>query len=83
MLLLANASITRIGYVKKDFRVGDLVKMKPASEVFAAMPAADSLVLVTDEIEESSRFFYGLASHDGETHLWSYDQFYLISKAGR
>jgi hypothetical protein len=65
------------------FRAGDLVKMKPASEVFQHMPAADCLVLVTDELEESSQFFYGLASHDGKIHLWSYDQFYLLSKAGR
>ena len=67
----------------KGFKVGDLVKMKPASEVFAAMPASDCLVLVTQELPDSPRFFYGLASHDGETHLWSYDQFYLVSKAGR
>jgi len=82
MLLPANASIIRNGYMLTDFKIGDLVKMKPASEVFADMAASDCLVLVTDELESSSRFFYGLASHDGETHLWSYDQFYLLSKAG-
>jgi len=67
--------------VLKDFKVGDLVKMKPASEVFAALPASAGLVLVTQEVPGSSRFFYGLACHDGATHLWSYDQFYLLSRA--
>mgnify|MGYP003127437409 CR=1 FL=1 len=67
----------------RNFKVGDLVRMKPASEVFAAMPAHAGLVIVTDEMPESSRFFYGLACHDGEVHLWSTDQFYLVSKANR
>ena len=66
----------------RDFKVGDLVKMKPASEVFAALPASAGLVLVTQELPESPRFFYGRACSSGEEHLWSYDQFYLLSKAG-
>jgi len=69
--------------VLKDFKVGDLLKMKPASEAFAAMPATAGLVLVTQELPDNPRHFYGLACHDGETHLWSVDQFYIISKAGR
>ena len=69
--------------MNRDFKVGDLVKMKPASEVFAAMRASDCLVLVTDTLPSSKQFFYGLASHDGQTHLWSYDQFYLLSPAGK
>jgi len=69
--------------VLKDFKVGDLVKMKPASESFAAMPATAGLVLVTKKVPGTSRFFYGLACHAGKTHLWSYDQFYLLSRANR
>ena len=62
------------------FDIGDLVKMRPASEVFKAMPAADCLVLVSRKAGHP-RFFYGIASHDGKQHLWSYDQFYLVCKA--
>ncbi len=65
----------------RDFKVGDLVKMKPSSEVFAALPASAGLVLVTQELPESPRFFYGRVCSSGEEHLWSYDQFYLLSKA--
>ena len=65
----------------RDFKVGDLVKMKPASEVFAALPASAGLVLVTQELPESPRFFYGRVCATGDEHLWSYDQFYLLSKA--
>jgi len=67
--------------VERDFKVGDLVKMKPASEVFAALPASAGLVLVTQELPESPRFFYGRVCATGDEHLWSYDQFYLLSKA--
>ena len=69
--------------VERKFKVGDLLKFKPASEVFAALPASAGLVLVTKEIPGSSRFFYGRVCYDSkEDHLWSYDQFFLISKAG-
>jgi hypothetical protein len=69
--------------VVRDFKVGDLVKMKPASEVFAALPATAGLVLVTNELPTSPRFFYGRDCSSGEEHLWSYDQFYLLSPAGK
>ncbi len=65
----------------RDFKVGDLVKMKPASDVFAALPASAGLVLVTQELPESPRFFYGRVCATGDEHLWSYDQFYLLSRA--
>ena len=68
--------------VVRDFRVGDLVKMKPASEVFQALPASAGLVLVTNELPTSPRFFYGRVCATGEEHLWSYDQFFLLSRAG-
>ena len=51
----------------RDFKVGDLVKMEPASEAFAALPAFDGLVIVMTELPTSSRFF---------------DQFCLLSPAG-
>jgi hypothetical protein len=65
------------------FGIGDLLKFKPASKVFAALPASASLVLVTKEIPGSSRFFYGRVCSTGEEHLWSYDQFLLLSCAGK
>ena len=68
--------------MKTDFEVGDLLQFKPASKVFQDLPASHSIVLVTQELPDSPRFFYGRASHDGEEHLWSYDQFYLLSRAG-
>ncbi len=66
----------------RDFKVGDLVKMKPSSEVFAALPASAGLVIVTNELPTSPRFFYGRVCATGDEHLWSYDQFYLLSRAG-
>ena len=70
--------------MERKFEVGDLLKFKPASEVFAGMPATAGLVLVTKKVPGSSRFFYGRVCYDNkEEHLWSYDQFFLISKAGR
>ena len=69
--------------MERKFKIGDLLKFKPSSEVFAALPATAGLVLVTKEIPGSSRFFYGRVCYDSqEDHLWSYDQFFLISKAG-
>jgi hypothetical protein len=70
--------------MKTDFEVGDLLKFKPASQVFAAVPATAGLVLVTKILPTSSRFFYGqlVDSNSNEEHLWSYDQFLLLSRAG-
>ena len=69
--------------METDFKVGDLLRFKPSSEVFAALPATAGLVLVTKEIPGSSRFFYGRVCHDSEKeHLWSYDQFFPLSPAG-
>ena len=69
--------------MERKFKVGDLLKFKPASEVFAALPATAGLVLVTRDIPGSSRFFYGRVCYDSkEDHLWSYDQFFLLSPAG-
>lgn len=66
----------------RDFKIGDLVKMKPGSEVFQALPATSSLVIVTNELPTSPRFFYGRVCATGDEHLWSYDQFCLLSRAG-
>ena len=68
--------------MERKFKVGDLLKFKPASEVFAALHATSSMVLVTKEVPGSSRFFYGRVCSSEEDHLWSYDQFYLLSRAG-
>jgi hypothetical protein len=43
--------------------------------------ASASLVIVTNELPASQRFFYGRVCATGDEHLWSYDQFYLLSKA--
>ena len=83
MLLPASACITRIGYMKTDFEVGDLLQFKPASEVFEALPASASLVLMTSKVPGSARFFYGRQMNANEDHLWSYDQFLLVSRAAR
>ena len=69
--------------MERKFKVGDLLKFKPHSEVFAALPATAGLVLVTKEVPGSSRFFYGRVCFDGKEHLWSYDQFFLLSSASR
>jgi hypothetical protein len=68
--------------MNRDFKLGDLVKMKSGSEVFQQLPASAGLVLVTDEVPSSPRFFYGRVCSTGEEHLWSYDQFCLLSPAG-
>jgi len=68
--------------MNRDFKVGDLVKMKPASKAFQHLPASAGLVLVTNELPTSARMFYGRVCSTGEEHLWSYDQFYLLSRAG-
>ena len=65
------------------FKVGDLVQMQPVSEVFAALPASAGLVIVTNELPSSSRFFYGQLCSTGEEHLWNCDQFDLLSPAGK
>jgi hypothetical protein len=74
--------------MKTIFSVGDLVKVKKdswwlkRSQTFRTMIAPDSLVLVTDDIVSSEKFFYGVVcGGDGESHLWSSDQFNLVQKA--
>ena len=68
--------------MNRDFKVGDLLQFKPSSKVFEALPASCSLVLMTSTVPGSSRFFYGRQSNAAEDHLWSYDQFFLVSRAG-
>ena len=67
--------------MSRDFKVGDLVGVRKGSEVFRDLPATAGLVLVTNELPTSPRFFYGVVCSTGEEHLWSYDQFLLVSKA--
>jgi hypothetical protein len=70
------------------FKVGDLLRFKKdswwlkRSTPHREPSNFDSLVLVTDSIESSKRFFYGRVCSTGETHLWSHDQFDLVQKAG-
>ena len=68
--------------MKTVFEVGDLLKFKPASKVFEALPASASLVLMTSKVPGSNRFFYGRQMNADEAHRWSYNQFYLVSRAG-
>ena len=70
------------------FKVGDLVRLKKdswwvkRSQTFREMIAGNSLVLVTDSLEESDRFFYGIICGDSsKVHLWSSDQFDLVQEA--
>ena len=70
------------------FSVGDLLRFKEdswwlnRSAGFRQGHNYDSLVLVTDDIVSSKKFFYGIVcGGDGEAHLWSQDQFNLVQKA--
>lgn len=69
------------------FKVGDLLKFKEDSywrserASFVDPRSVASLVLVTDSLESSKQFFYGLVCGTGETHLWSHDQFDLVQSA--
>jgi len=67
--------------VPANFEVGDLLQMKPATLAFRSLPADASLVMVADKVEDSSTFFYGMVCGTGEKHLFSYDSFFLLSKA--
>ncbi len=74
--------------MKTVFNVGDLVKFKQnswwvkKSAGFRKGCSPASLVLVTDDIIKSQRFFYGVVcGGDGEAHLWSHDQFDLVASA--
>ena len=73
--------------MKTVFEAGDLVRLKKdswwvkRSQTFREMIADDSLVLVTDDIVKSQRFFYGLICSTGETRLWTHDQFDLVQEA--
>jgi hypothetical protein len=67
--------------VPANFEVGDLLQMKPATLAFRSLPADASLVMVADKVEDSSTFFYGIVCGTGEKHLFSYDSFFLLSKA--
>jgi len=71
-----------------SFKVGDLVKFREnswwtsRSAGFRKKYSPASLVLVTNNLEESDIFFYGIVCGDGsEAHLWSHDQFDLVQKA--
>ncbi len=59
--------------MNRGFKVGDLVKMKPGSEVFQHLPASAGLVLVTDELPASNLMFYGRACSTGAEHPSCYD----------
>ena len=76
--------------MKTDFDVGDLLRLKPASQVNCALTGkplmgTSGLVLVLEKIEKpagrSSKHFYGYACSTGEKYLWKYDQFDLVQKA--
>ena len=64
------------------FEVGDLLRPKPSS-FMKTDTLSEDLVLVSDSLSSSNRFFYGIVCSTGEQHLWSYDQFYLLSGAGK
>jgi hypothetical protein len=87
MLLPANACLIKIGCVNMDFKAGDLVKLRPdswwinRSATFRKM-VGSGLIMVTNGLPNSDKFFYGfVCGGDGEEHLWSCDQFEMVSKA--
>ena len=77
--------------MKTIFNVGDLVKFKKNSwwlkrsagfRNLGKKYSPDSLVLVTDDLVSSQQFFYGVVcGSDGESHLWSHEEFDLVSRA--
>jgi len=74
--------------MKTVFEAGDLVRVKKdswwleRSQTFRKMIAVDDILLVTDDIVKSQRFFYGvICGGSGESHLWSHDQFELVQEA--
>ena len=72
------------------FNVGDLLKFKEGSwwtqrdRVFRHTGSVASLILVTNSLLSSERFFYGVicGSDSNEEHLWSGDQFDMVSAVG-
>ena len=68
--------------MKTDFELGDLVKFKKGSSTFRELEGSASLVVVTRLLPASKRFFYGRVCSTWEEHLWNYNQFDLLSKAG-
>jgi len=66
----------------KTFELGDLVKFKKGSSPFRELEGSASLVVVSRLLPADKRFFYGRVCSTGDEHLWSCDQFYLLSKAG-
>ena len=89
--LPANAGTTRIGCMKTIFEAGDLVKFKENSwwlkrsggfRNLGEKYSPDSLILVTDDLVKSERFFYGIVcGGDKEAHLWTHEEFELVSGA--
>ena len=76
--------------MKKVFETGDLIRFKDDSwwlnrdAGFQGKYSNASLILVTDDIVKSQQFFYGVVcGGDGEAHLWSHDQFDLVSEVTR
>ena len=74
--------------MKTVFEAGDLVRVKKdswwleRSQTFRNMIAVDDIILVTDDIVKSQRFFYGVVcGGDGEAHLWSHEEFDLVQEA--
>ena len=76
--------------MKTVFEAGDLLKFKEGSwwlkrtggfRNMGEKYSPDSLILVTDDLVKSQRFFYGVFCSSGETHLWTHDQFDLVQAA--
>ena len=70
--------------MKTVFELGDVVKFMPgnASSSLRRLEGTDSLVVVTRLLPASKRFFYGRVCSTWEEHLWNYNQFDLLQKAG-
>jgi hypothetical protein len=77
--------------MKTIFEAGDLVKFKKESwwlkrsggfRNLGEKYSPDSLILVTDDLVKSERFFYGIVcGGDKEAHLWTHEEFELVSGA--
>ena len=73
------------------FKAGDLLRFKEDSwwtqrdTAFRGTVSHGSLVLVTNSLDSSKQFFYGTicGSDSNESHLWTSDQFDMVSAGDR
>jgi len=70
--------------MRTTFSVGDLLRVKPASDLInyetkESLFGDSGLVLVVDAVE-GNFLFHGYTCDTGDVRLWSHDQFTLVSR---